>query len=100
MAIVRMTVRQLDKLGLWEKVREYKGWNPYIRNEGQISEDEIVEFDDDFKKEDIIDYRNKVQIVGTIILERNDSPNDFEELFLEFLKKYKWELNGKIELID
>jgi hypothetical protein len=47
-----MTVKQLNNLCLWEKVREYKGWNPYIRNEGQIADDEVVEFDDEFKVEE------------------------------------------------
>ena len=49
---VSMTVRQIMNLDLWDRVCEYKGWNPYILNEGLISEDEIVEFDDKFEKEE------------------------------------------------
>lgn len=47
MSKVKLTVRQIMNLGLWEKVCEQKNWNPYILNEGLISEDEIVEIDDE-----------------------------------------------------
>lgn len=50
MSKVSMTVRQITDLGLWDKVCEYKGWNPYIKNHGQIDDNEIVEFDSEFKK--------------------------------------------------
>ncbi len=51
MSVVKMTVRQIVDLGLWEKVCEYKGWDYYIRREGTISDEEEVEFDTEFKKE-------------------------------------------------
>ncbi|MCL1696325.1 hypothetical protein [Lysinibacillus sp. BPa_S21] len=46
-----LTVKQIHELGLWEKVCEYKGWDTWILNEGKIEEDELVEFDSEFKKE-------------------------------------------------
>lgn len=52
MARVNLQVRNIMNLGLWDKVCEYKGWNPWILNEGRISEDEWVEFDDTFEKLD------------------------------------------------
>lgn len=51
MANVRMQVSSIVKLGLWEKVCDYHGWNPYLLNEGRINDNEFVEFDDEFKKE-------------------------------------------------
>lgn len=51
MSKVSLTVKQIMNLGLWDKVCDYKGWNPYCYNEGQIDSNEIVEFDDEFKKE-------------------------------------------------
>lgn len=51
MSTVKMTVKQILDLGLWDKVCEYKDWSPWILNEGQIGEDELVEFDSEFKKE-------------------------------------------------
>ena len=52
MANIELTVKQIMNLGLWEKVCEYKGWETYIVNEGGISVDDLVEFDDEFKKEE------------------------------------------------
>lgn len=51
MAVIELTVKQIMNLGLWDKVCEYKGWEPYILSEGKISEDELVTFDDEFKKD-------------------------------------------------
>lgn len=51
MSYIQLTVRQIINLGLWNKVCEYKGWNEWILNEGRIDENEMVEFDDEFKKE-------------------------------------------------
>ncbi|MGJ0846583.1 hypothetical protein ACR77J_07835 [Tissierella praeacuta] len=57
MSKVKMTVRQIMDLGLWNKVCEYKKWDPWILNEGRIDYDEIVEFDSEFKEEEIeIEY--------------------------------------------
>lgn len=50
MAKVELTVKQIMNLGLWERVCDYKGWDYYIYNEGMIDENEVVEFDDEFKK--------------------------------------------------
>ena len=62
MAEITMTVRQIKNLGLWDKVVEYKGWSPWIINEGRIDYDDKVTFDDEFKKEEKIvddtDYGN------------------------------------------
>ena len=38
------------ELGLWDKVCEYLGINPFALSEGQISVDEVLEFDTEFKK--------------------------------------------------
>lgn len=72
MAKIELTVKQIMNLGLWDKVCEYKGWNTWILNEGQIDENDLVEFDDAFKKEvewhhlnynhgDSVSYRVDVQ---------------------------------------
>lgn len=52
MAKIELTVQQIINLGLWEDVCNYKEWNPYIAKEGRIDLDELVEFDDEFKKEE------------------------------------------------
>lgn len=49
---VRMTVRQTIELGLWDRVVEYLGWDPYVVAEGRVELDEVIEFDSDFKKEE------------------------------------------------
>lgn len=53
MSKVEMTVQQISDLGLWEKVCEYKGWNKWILNEGRIDANEFVEFDSEFKKQEL-----------------------------------------------
>lgn len=63
MSQVRLTVKQIMNLGLWDKVCEYKGYNPWILNEGGISHDDYIEFDDEFKKEEEIDNTIQVRIV-------------------------------------
>lgn len=50
MALVRLQVSSIINLGLWDKVCEYKGWSPWILNEGRITDGEWVEFDDTFEK--------------------------------------------------
>jgi len=50
MSKVSMTVKQIVELGLWDKVAEYLGINIYALNEGQISDNEVLEFDTEFKK--------------------------------------------------
>lgn len=66
MAILKLTVRQIMNLGLWDKVCEYKDWNPYILREGLIDEDELVEFDDEFKKEEeVINFMSIEDLAGS-----------------------------------
>lgn len=55
MSNVKMTVRQIKDLGLWEKVCDYKGINPWGINEGLIDYDDIIEFDTEFK---VLNTRN------------------------------------------
>lgn len=51
MSMVKMTVKQIMELGLWDEVCEYKGINPYAINEGLMEYNDIIEFDTEFKKE-------------------------------------------------
>lgn len=53
MSKISMTARQIKDLGLWDQVCEYTGINPWAFNEGQITDDEIIEFDSEFKKPEI-----------------------------------------------
>ena len=53
-----LTVRQIMDLGLWDKVCEYKGINPWALNEGLIAEDEVIEFDSEFKTDEELENRN------------------------------------------
>lgn len=55
MGNVKMTVKQIKDLGLWEKVCDYKGINPWGVNEGLIDYDDIIEFDTEFK---VLNTRN------------------------------------------
>jgi len=50
MSKVSMTVKQIMELNLWDKVCEYLGINPFALSEGQISINEVLEFDTEFKK--------------------------------------------------
>jgi len=50
MSKVSMTVKQIMELGLWDKVCEYLGINPFALSEGRISINEVLEFDTEFKK--------------------------------------------------
>lgn len=58
MAEITLTVRQIIDLDLWDKVCEYKGWDPWILNEGRVDENEDVTFDSEFKKEEIKSERH------------------------------------------
>lgn len=51
MAKIKLTVRQILNLGLWDQVCDYLGWEPHIIREGRIDYDDLVEFDDAFEKE-------------------------------------------------
>lgn len=50
MSIITMTVKQLQDLGIWESVLEYKGYNPYVLNEGLMDEDSLVTFESNYKE--------------------------------------------------
>ena len=50
MSKISMTVKQIIELGLWDKVSKYCGIDYYALNEGQISINEVLEFDTEFKK--------------------------------------------------
>ena len=50
MSKVSMTVKQIMELGLWDKVSEYLSINPFALSEGQKFNDEVLEFDTEFKK--------------------------------------------------
>ncbi|GEM_PF-6238485 len=67
MSEITMTARQIMNLGLWEKVCEYKDWNPYILNEGRIDEDELITFDDSFEKQEEVNKTG--EDVGLTMLE-------------------------------
>ncbi|MFA1510014.1 hypothetical protein ACDN41_12360 [Priestia aryabhattai] len=77
MAVIELTVKQIQNLGLWSKVCEYKGWDEYIVNEGRISDDELVKFDDEFKKDE------------ELILTRRDLIKLCEKSIVE---EYKWHM--------
>jgi len=47
-----LTVKQIMDLGIWQQVCDYKGWDYWSVNEGRIEENELVEFDSEFKKEE------------------------------------------------
>lgn len=56
-----MTVRQCRDLGLWDNYCEWSGCNPYAINEGQIDNDDIIEFDSEFKKKETVkDIEEKI----------------------------------------
>jgi len=91
MSKVSMTVKQIVELGLWDKVAEYLGINLYALNEGQISDDEVLTFDTEFKKHQKDLPR---EFVGECFILRNNegefcygecsgNGNDFDEA-------YKW----------
>ncbi len=44
---VSMTVREIVDKGLWDWVCEVEGINPWARNEGLITEDEVITFTGD-----------------------------------------------------
>jgi hypothetical protein len=96
MAIIKLSVSSIGKLGLWDKVCEYKGWNNWIRKD--LGEDAIVAFDDGFEKEeDRGKCINRAKMEGIVTLRNGDSPNDFDELFQNFIDKYEWHWKGNIE---
>lgn len=59
MSLIKMTVREIMDLGLWEKVCKYKGYDEWILNEGKIGENDTIEFDTEFKVKDEDDDLDK-----------------------------------------
>ena len=51
MSTASLSVRQIMDLGIWDKVCECNGINPYAINEGLMEYDEIIQFDTEFKKD-------------------------------------------------
>lgn len=86
MAKIELTVRQIMNFGLWDKVCEYKGWEPYILNEGRISEDELVEFDDNFKKEKSLSTEEEIMAFIMSELDGSEDPKKVDELFEQKLR--------------
>jgi hypothetical protein len=71
-------------LGLWDKVCEYKGWSEWIYNEGRIDETELVEFDDEFKKETEIGFHEAIEIIrneGEVKVEYQDGKINYIDQF-------------------
>ncbi|GAA0116948.1 MULTISPECIES: hypothetical protein [Clostridium] len=52
--MIKLTVRNIMNLGLWGRLCEYKGWDKQIVQNGLISPDTEVEFDDEFLKKDVV----------------------------------------------
>lgn len=64
MAEITLTAKQIQSLGLWSKVCEYKGWD-YL-NYDRVDDNEEITFDDTFEKveEKVID--ETLVIEGTV----------------------------------
>lgn len=88
MSKVTLTVSQIINLGLLEKVCDYKGWDYYIFNEGIIDENELVEFDDELKKEEeIIKPKYIEDLAGETITQIRPIYNDFGAYIIEIYLK-------------
>lgn len=99
MAKTELTVRQIMNLGLWDRVCEYKDWNPYILNEGRISEDEIVEFDDEFKKPDKSLEKTVTKSISSLLDGSND-PEKIDELFVQTLDDLLEDLGNGMDKLE
>jgi len=75
-----MTVQQIMDLNLWDKVCEHKGWNPWILNEGQIDENEVVTFDSEFKKDD-----SNIESLYKTMSDKHIKLNENLEYYLDWL---------------
>jgi len=91
MSLIKLRVKNIKNLGLWNRVCEYRNWNNWT----PIDDEEVVEFDDRFVKDEVVARLNKANMYGVVTLSSNDSPNDFEELFQQFIDKYNWNWKGK-----
>lgn len=85
MAETTLTVRQIMDLGLWQKVCDYKDWDHYILTEGKIDEDELVTFDSEFKKIEIITLTDE-----EMLMEINKRWEDSELNWNELRQDYLW----------
>lgn len=100
MAEIRLTAKQIQNLGLWGKVCQYKGWS--LRESVRINEDELITFDDCFNKkrnenlETIVTVTGKLyefeeadpqdgytRPFGDFYIEEEDNPKRFTDLLLE-----------------
>lgn len=80
--LTKLTVRQIINLGLWDKVCKYKGINSWALNEGLIEDDEVIEFDSEFRKESKL--YNPILIINP--------QNEKEKLFTYSIKcKREWD---------
>lgn len=92
-------------MGKWEKVCDYKGWDFWILNEGRISEDEWVTFDDTFEKENEFDM-TVLNSTKETLLKIYEEFNSFVEDDTErsgacmFLNGAKISLSRAIERVD
>lgn len=88
MSMVKMTVRQIMDLGLWDKVCDYKGWDHYILKEGRIDSDEFVEFDTEFKKEHV-NIECKIYCFGDKLINMPRSTDDAKLIYERLGLKYE-----------
>lgn len=77
MSIVRMTVKQCRDLGLWYNYCEWSGCNPYAINEGQIDNDDEIEFDSEFKKEEKQEDKKLTYMIITYDMNMENEDTDY-----------------------
>ncbi|XZN14429.1 hypothetical protein ACSW9O_15290 (plasmid) [Clostridium perfringens] len=84
MSNVKMTVQQIKDLGLWDKVCDYKGINPWSTNEGLINYDDIIEFDTEFKEVDKKNIKDFLKDRSDYVAEiRNNANKLYYEIYNE-----------------
>jgi len=91
MSRVSMTVRQCRDLGLWDKYCEWSGCNLYAINEGKIYNDDVIEFDSEFKKKDTVEDIEEKIIYGQEYCRKNTvyciiQKVEFEYKYDEYIK--------------
>jgi len=102
MAEIELTVKQITNLGLWDKVCEYKGWDEWIIKEGKINEDELVTFDDEFKKENkwTVEYTNYINEIVEVASEAYELAKNNMDLQEKINSLSSYAVNGvKYEVI-
>lgn len=95
MAVIELTVKQIMNLGLWDKVCEYKGWEPYILSEGRIDEDELVMFDDTFEKDYDKQEENELRYAVSVI---ENKLNKIKNLTKAEIKE--WSIDDRQEIME